>query len=53
MKDYDINSLLEDVDFNQYIFKTVGNNIMLTNKEIDILNRYSINYQKCNSLKFT
>ena len=49
--DYDIDDLVSNLDFESNKLKTVGNNLMLTNKEIEILNRYKINYLKCNSLK--
>ena len=49
--DYDIDDLVSNLDFESNKLKTVGDNLMLTNKEIEILNRYKINYLKCNSLK--
>ena len=49
--DYDIDSLVSNLDFHSNKLNTVGNNLMLTNKEIEILDRYKINYLKCNSLK--
>lgn len=49
--DYDIDSLVSNLDFESNKINTVGNNLMLTNKEIEILNRYKIDYLKCNSLK--
>ena len=39
------------MDFESNKLNTVGNNLMLTNKEIEILNRYKIDYNKCTSLK--
>ena len=44
--DYDIDSLVSNLDFHSNKLNTVGNNLMLTNKEIEILNRYKINYLK-------
>lgn len=41
----DIYKIIED---NKFINV---NGLMLTKKEIDILNKYNINYQKCKSLK--
>jgi len=49
--EYDIEKELSNVDFNSNSFQNVGNNLMLTNKEIDVLNRYNINYSNCHSLK--
>ena len=49
--EFDIEQELNDIDFNSNKFQTVGNNLMLTNKEIEILNRYNINYNNCHSLK--
>lgn len=49
--DYDIDYLVSNLDFHSNKLNTVGNNLMLTNKEIEILDRYKINYLKCNSLK--
>jgi hypothetical protein len=49
--DYDIDCLVSNLDFHSNKLNTVGNNLMLTNKEIEILDRYKINYLKCNSLK--
>ena len=49
--DYDIEGLISDMDFESNKIQTVGNNLMLTNKEIEILKRYNINYLKCSSLK--
>lgn len=49
--DYDIDSLVSNLDFESNKINTVGNNLMLTNKEIEVLNRYKIDYSKCNSLK--
>ena len=49
--EYDIDSLVSDIDFNSNKLNVIGKNLMLTNKEIEILNKYKINYKKCNSLK--
>ena len=49
--DYDIEGLISDMDFESNKIQTVGNNLMLTNKEIEVLDRYKIDYLKCNSLK--
>lgn len=49
-KKYDMESLLKYIDFNAHSFKKVGN-LMLTFKEIDILERYYIDYARASSLK--
>ena len=43
-------TLIKDIDFNAHSFKKVGN-LMLTFKEIDILERYYIDYARASSLK--
>lgn len=50
MKDYDIDSLVEEMDFNSNSLQKVGN-LMLTNKEIAILDSYNVDYKNCKSLK--
>ena len=47
----DINKFISEIDFNANKYNYIGNGILLTNREIDILNKYKINYKKCNSLK--
>lgn len=49
--EYNINDLLDTYDFNSNFFKEVGSNLLLTNKEIEILDKYNINYNDCQSLK--
>ena len=49
--EYDINKLVSELDFTSNELQDIGHNVLLTNKEIEILNRYKINYQKCLSLK--
>ena len=49
--DYDIEKLVSEIDFTSNELQDIGHNVLLTNKEIEILNRYKINYQKCLSLK--
>ena len=51
MKEYDIGRLLGEMDFVKNSFQTTPNNLMLTNYEIEILNRYGIDYQNCQTLK--
>ena len=49
--EYDIKSLLEDIDFTANELQDVGHNILLTKHEIEVLDRYEINYKKCIDLK--
>lgn len=50
MGEYDINNIISEIDFSANEFTNV-NGLMLTNREIEILDRYKINYKKVNSLK--
>lgn len=49
-KEYDIETLVSNIDFNSGSFQNI-NGMMLTNHEIEVLDRYKIPYKKCNSLK--
>lgn len=49
--EYDIDKLVSNIDFNSGKFNDIGNGVMLTTKEIEILDRYDIDYKKCRSLK--
>lgn len=49
--EYDIDKLVTEMDFKSNELKTINKNVMLTNKEIDVLNRYNINYSTCTTLK--
>ncbi len=51
MTDYNIDELVNTIDFNKGKFNDIGNGILLTNKEIEVLDRYNIPYKKCTSLK--
>ena len=51
MKDFDIDSIVGSIDFNSGKFVDIGNGILLTNQEIDVLKRYDIPYSNCHSLK--
>lgn len=50
-KEYDINELINSLDFSSHKLVNVGNNIMLTNKEINVLDKYNIDYKQCLTLK--
>lgn len=51
MKDYNIDELVNSIDFTSGKFKDIGNGLLLTNKEIEVLDRYHIPYKNCTSLK--
>ena len=48
--DYDINSLLEDLDIKNNLHTYVVNDIYLSNKQINVLKRNNINYKKYTNL---
>ena len=48
--EYDIDSIIEDLDFKSNSINDI-NGLLLTNKEIEILERYDIDYKNCSSLK--
>lgn len=50
MDDFNIDSLMTDMDFESNKFNDI-NGLMLTNREIVVLDRYKINYKNCHSLK--
>lgn len=49
-KELDIESIANNLDFNSNSFQNI-NGMMLTNREIEVLDKYKIPYQRCNSLK--
>mgnify|MGYP006916033747 CR=1 FL=1 len=51
MSDYNIDELVNGIDFNSGKFNDIGNGIMLTNREIEVLERYNIPYKNCHNLK--
>lgn len=50
MKDYNIDELVGNFDFDSNKFNNI-NGLILTNREIEVLDRYKINYKNCKSLK--
>ena len=50
MKDYNIDELVGNFDFDSNKFNNI-NGLMLTNREIEVLDRYKINYKNKKSLK--
>ena len=49
-REYDIEGIVSNLDFNSNSFQNV-NGMMLTNREIEVLNKYKIPYQNCSNLK--
>ena len=48
--EYDIDKIVDEMDFVGNSLNNI-NGLLLTNKEIEILERYDIDYKKCVSLK--
>ena len=49
-KDVDLNKLINNVYDDKNMIKMRGNGIYLSDNQIEVLNRYNINYKKYNSL---
>lgn len=49
--EFDLEQVINELDFNKNSLNYCGNNIYLTNYEIEILNKYKISYNNCSSLK--
>jgi len=49
--EYDVENLVKEIDFSSNKFVDCGNGLMLTNREIDVLERYDIPYKSCSNLK--
>ncbi len=49
-KEIDIENLVNQLDFKSNSFNNI-NGLMLTNREILVLDKYKINYKNCKSLK--
>ena len=50
MKEYDIEKLVSDINFNDNFIGYNNNGIVLTNREVDILKRNNIDYNKFTSV---
>lgn len=50
MKDYNINDLLNNIDFESNRLVKVNNKLYLTNYQIEILNKYNIDYKSLGNL---
>ena len=48
--EYDLDKIIDEMDFVGNSLNNI-NGLLLTNKEIEILDRYNIDYKKCISLK--
>ena len=48
MKEYNINELLNDIDFNKNKLVKVNEKLYLTNYQIEVLNKYEIDFQNLN-----
>ena len=51
MKDKDIETIANNIDFFTNHLVTCKNGLMITEGEISVLKRFNINYEKCQSLK--
>lgn len=49
--EYDIKEVIDELDFESGCFQYLENGISLTNHEINILEKYHIDYKKCCDLK--
>lgn len=48
MKEYNINELLNNIDFNKNKLVKVNEKLYLTNYQIEVLNKYGIDFQNLN-----
>ena len=49
-REFDIDSIIGQMDFESGKFNNI-NGLMLTNREVEVLDRYNINYKSCTTLK--
>lgn len=50
MKDYNLNDLLNNIDFESNRLVKINNKLYLTNYQIEILNKYNIDYKGLGNL---
>ena len=50
MKDYNLNDLLNNIDFESNRLVNINNKLYLTNYQIEILNKYNIDYKSLGNL---
>lgn len=48
MKEYNINELLNNIDFNKNKLVKINEKLYLTNYQIEVLNKYEIDFQNLN-----
>ncbi len=51
MKEYNVDELVNSLDFESNSLNDCGNGLFLTNFEIQVLDKYKINYKDRNNLK--
>lgn len=49
--EYPVHDLINEMNFMDNKFQTLKNGLMLTNWEISVLDKYSISYENCKTLK--
>ena len=49
--EYNIDEIISSLDFKSSKLNNLSNGLVLTNNEIDVLNKYNIKYKACSSLK--
>ena len=52
MKDYNLNDLLNNIDFESNRLVKINNKLYLTNYQIEILNKYNIDYKSLGNLSY-
>lgn len=50
MKDYNLNDLLNNIDFESNRLVKINNKLYLTNYQIEIINKYNIDYKSLGNL---
>ena len=50
MKDYNLNDLLNNIDFESNRLVKINNKLYLTNYQIEVLNKYNIDYKSLGNL---
>lgn len=50
MKDYNLNDLLNNIDFESNRLVKINNKLYLTNYQIEILNKYNIDYKSLGNI---
>lgn len=52
MEKYDINKLLNEIDFNKNKYTKINNKLILTNYQIEVLKKYNINIEQAPSISY-